>query len=326
MDADKIERTAVVGSGLMAVGLVHIMAQAGLQVHLVGRSEQSLDRCLGRVKDSLNSFVRYGLLPEDQVAPVLARVAPTTSLERAVSEVQFAIESVAEDLAIKREIFARMDRHAPAEAILATNTSGLSVGDIAEGTSHPERVLGSHFFYPHTVVPLVEVGYGRKTSDEAVETAVAFWTHCGKQTVVCRKDMKGFLVNRLQSALVREAISLVANGVAGPRDVDKAIRLGFGIRLPLVGALEQRDWGGLDVHCAAATSIYPTLENCDGPLPLITGKVSRGEIGAKAGKGFYDWTGKDVDALRRKKQEQLIQLVQAIQQIMPEEEDLVENG
>jgi len=211
-------------------------------------------------------------------------------------------------------------------AILATNTSGLSVSDIAALTGHPERVVGSHFFYPHTVVPLVEVGYGRATSDEVVETAVAFWKRCGKEPVVCRKDSNGFLVNRLQSALAREAMSLVANGVASARDVDRAMRLGVGTRLPMVGILEQRDWGGLDVHCAAAASIYPTLDDAKAPLPIIADKVARGETGVKAGKGFYDWTGKDVEALRRKKQRQVIALVRALKVIMPEEEDLVENA
>ncbi len=325
MDADKIQRTAVIGSGAMGAGLVQILAQAGRHVYLVGRSDASMLRCLQRVRDGLEVQVRNGLLAEGEQGPILGRIETTTSLERAAAEVQFALEAVVEDLAVKQQIFADLDRFAPREALLATNTSGLSVGDIAERTDHPERVLGCHFFYPPAVVPLVEVGYGRKTSDEAIETAVAFWRRCGKEPVVCRKDMKGFLVSRLQSALTREAISLVANGVAGPADVDRAIRLGFGLRVPLTGILEQRDWGGLDVHCAASASIYPTLEDSKAPLPLIVEKVAKGEIGAKAGKGFYDWTGKDVDVLRRKRQEQLIQLVRALREITADDEELVEN-
>ncbi|MHB0870408.1 MAG: 3-hydroxyacyl-CoA dehydrogenase family protein, partial [Chloroflexota bacterium] len=138
-------------------------------------------------------------------------------------------------------------------------------------------------------------------------------------------NLKGYLVNRLQLALAREAISLVQNGVAGPRDVDRAIRLGFGLRLPLTGILEQRDWAGLDTHLAASSSIYPTLEDSREPLPFLVERVARGELGAKIGKGFYDWTGKDVESLSRKRQEQLIQLVRALKEIMPEEEDLLEN-
>ena len=323
--ADQIERTAVIGGGLMGAGFAHIFAQAGCHVCVVDLNDELLERCFQRVRDSLATFVRHGLLAEDQVEPIMARIEGSTSLEKAAGDVQFAIEAVVERLDVKQEVFERLDRHAPADAILATNTSGLSVGDIAERTAHPERVVGSHFFYPHTIVPLVEVGYGRKTSDETVETTVAFWRRCGKVPVVCRKDMNGFLVNRLQSCLAREAMSLVANGVASAADVDRAIRLGIGVRLPLVGTLEQRDWGGLDVHCSAAAAIYPTLERSTVPLPIIADKVARGETGAKAGKGFYDWTGKDVDALRRKKQEQLIRLMKALREIMPEEEDLIEN-
>ncbi|MHB8991165.1 MAG: 3-hydroxyacyl-CoA dehydrogenase family protein [Chloroflexota bacterium] len=325
MDAGKIERVAVIGSGLMAVGLVQILAQGGCHVYLVGRSEQSLRKCLGRVREGLAAFVRYGWLDERQVDPVLGRIELTTSLEKAAAESHFALETVVEDLGVKREIFRRLDRHAPAETILATNSSSLSVGDIAEATRHPERVVGSHFFYPAAVVPLVEVGYGRVTSDRVVETTVAFWKRCGKEPVVCRGNLKGYLVNRLQLALAREAISLVQNGVAGPRDVDRAIRLGFGLRLPLTGILEQRDWAGLDTHLAASSSIYPTLEDSREPLPFMVERVARGELGAKIGKGFYDWTGKDVESLRRKRQEQLIQLVRALKEIMPEEEDLLEN-
>lgn len=310
----------------MGAGFAHILAQAGFQVRVVDLSEQQLERCSQRVRDGLSTFVKEGLLAGDQVAPILSRIEFVTSMKDAVRDVQFVIEAVVEVLEVKQSVFADLDRYAPVDAILASNTSGMSVSDIAARTTHPERVVGSHFFYPHTVVPLVEVGYGRATSDEVVETAVALWKRCGKEPVVCRKDSNGFLVNRLQSALAREAMSLVANGVASAKDVDRAIRLGIGTRLPMVGTLEQRDWGGLDVHCAAAASIYPTLEEAKSPLPIIADKVARGETGAKAGKGFYDWTGRDVEALRRKKQEQVIALMRALKEIMPEEEDLVENA
>lgn len=326
MDANDIERTAVIGGGLMGAGFAQILAQAGCHVRVMDLSEQNLERCLRRVKDGVDTFVQEDMLAADQAAPIFGRIELTTSMEEAVRDAQLVIEAVVEKLEVKQAVFAGLDRLAPVGAILATNTSGLSVSDIAALTGHPERVVGSHFFYPHTVVPLVEVGYGRATSDEVVETAVAFWKRCGKEPVVCRKDSNGFLVNRLQSALAREAMSLVANGVASARDVDRAMRLGVGTRLPMVGILEQRDWGGLDVHCAAAASIYPTLDDAKAPLPIIADKVARGETGVKAGKGFYDWTGKDVEALRRKKQRQVIALVRALKVIMPEEEDLVENA
>ncbi len=326
MDGNEIRRTAVIGSGTMAAGLVQILAQAGCRVYLVGRSDGSMQRCLQRVRDGLLAQVNNGLLGEGEIGPILSRVEPTTSLERAASDVQFALETVIEDLAVKQRIFADLDRFSPRDALLATNTSGMRVGDIAERTEHPDRVLGSHFFYPPAVVPVVEVGYGRKTSDDTIETAVAFWKRCGKEPVVVRKDINGFLVTRMQAALTREAISLVENGVAGPEDVDRALKWGFGLRIPLTGILEQRDWGGLDVHMAASASIYPTLDDTKGPMPLIIEKVGRGETGAKSGKGFYDWTGKDIEALRVKRQEQLLRLVQALKEITAADEDLVENA
>lgn len=325
MDAISIQRTAVVGGGLMGAGFAHIMAQAGCEVNVLDLGPAQLDRCLQRVKASLATFVESGLMEPTEVEPVLGRISFTTSMEDAVNGAQFIMEAVVEDLSTKQEVFEKLDRVAAGDAILATNTSGLSVSEIAARTRHPWRVVGSHFFYPHTVVPLVEVGYGRATTDQVVATTVEFWRRCGKEPVVCRRDSNGFIVNRIQSAIVREACSIISKGVASTADVDKALRLGIGVRLALVGSLEQRDWGGLDSHYTAARSIYPTLENAREPLPFLADKVASGEIGAKAGKGFYDWTGKDVDALRRKKQDQLIALLAAIQTIMPEEEELVEN-
>ncbi len=325
MHANDIERAAVIGGGIMGSGLAQILAQAGCRVRVVDLSEAQLENCSRRIKGGLETFVEEGILAQEQVGPIFQRIEFTTSMKEAVSDAQLVIEAAVEELAVKQSIFADLDRLAPTDAILATNTSGLSVSDIAERTSRPERVVGSHFFYPPAVVSLVEVGYGRATADEVAENAAAFWKRCGKEPVICRKDSNGFLVNRLQSALAREAMSMVANGIASATDVDRALRLGIGIRLPMVGILEQRDWGGLDVHCAAATSIYPTLDNAKAPLPIITEKVARGETGAKAGKGFYDWTGKDVEALRSKKQRQVIALMRALKEIMPEEEDLVEN-
>ncbi len=325
MHANEIERTAVIGGGIMGAGLAQVMAQAGCRVMVVDLSQSQLEKCRQRIGGGLHAFVEEGMLAEDQVAPILHRIRFTTSMEEAVRDAQLVVEAALEELALKQTIFADLDRLAPVDAILATNTSGLSVSDVAARTNHPERVVGSHFFYPPAVVSLVEVGYGRATLDEVAETAAAFWKRCGKEPVICRKDSNGFLVNRLQSALAREAMSMVANGIASAKDVDRALRLGIGIRLPMVGILEQRDWGGLDVHCAAAASIYPTLDNAKAPLPIITEKVARGETGAKAGKGFYDWTGRDVEALRQKKQRQVIALMRALKEIMPEEEDLVEN-
>jgi 3-hydroxybutyryl-CoA dehydrogenase len=325
MEASEIQRTAVIGGGWMGSGFAQIMATAGCHVWVMDVSEGQLESCLLRARDGLSIFVEHGMLQVNQVETIMERIEVTTSMESAVQDAQFVIEAVAEKLDVKQDVFERLDRLSPPEAILATNTSGLKVTDIAARMQHPERAVGSHFFYPPFLIPLVEVGYGDNTSDEVVETTAAFWKRCGKETVVVRKDSNGFLVNRLQSALAREAMSLVENGVATVIDVDRAIRYGIGLRMPFMGILEQRDWGGLDVHCQAADSIYPTLETSTRPLPLIAERVARGETGVKAGKGFYDWTGKDMDALRRKKFDHLMRLFKAVKEIMPEDEDLVEN-
>jgi 3-hydroxybutyryl-CoA dehydrogenase len=173
MDANRIDRTAVIGGGLMGAGFAHILAQAGCRVCVVDLSDQLVEKCLRRVEDSLHLFARHGFLPEGELAAIMARIEGTTSLEKAACDAQFIVEAAVEDLAVKQGIFEKLDRLTPEETILATNTSSLKVGDIAQRVSRPERVVGSHFFYPHTVVPLVEVVYGPETSDGWLRSQLA---------------------------------------------------------------------------------------------------------------------------------------------------------
>ncbi len=322
--ANNISKAVVVGGGLMGAGLVVIIARAGCHVYMVDINEAMLERGMQRVRENLDMLVSLGKLPKEEVEPILARVKATTSASQAADGVQFVMEAVSENLPLKQAIFEEWDRLTPPTTILATNSTGFSVGDVAQKTRHPERVVGSHFFTPHLIVPLVEIGYGLATTDEVVETTVAFWRRCGKDTVVCRKNQPGFLVNRLQAALAREAMSLLANGAASAVDIEKATRMGLGLRLPLWGMLEQRDWSGLDVHCAGMASVYPTLETSKVPLPVLAERVARGQIGVKAGKGFFDWTGKDVEAIRQKKQWQLLQLIDTVEHLMADMEELEE--
>ncbi len=323
-EASKIERTVVVGAGLMGAGLAVIMARGGCQVRLLDVSDAVLERGLERVRENLYLLVDLGKLPEQGLLPILSRITATTSPSLAAEGAQFDDAAATENLPLKQALFEEWDRLAPPETILATNSTGFSVDDVAEKTWHPERVVGSHFFTPHLVMPLVEVGCGSYTSGQVVETTVALWERCGKQTVVCRKNLKGFLVNRLQAALAREAMSLLQSGAASASDIERATRLGLGLRLPLWGMLEQRDWSGLDVHYHGMASVYPTLENSKVPLPVLAERVARGQTGVKAGKGFFDWTGKDIESVRKRKHRQLLELIATVERLMADEDELVE--
>jgi 3-hydroxybutyryl-CoA dehydrogenase len=199
-------------------------------------------------------------------------------------------ESVAEDLDLKQRIFRELERVAPKDAVLASNTSGLQITRIAEGMAHPERAATAHFWNPPHLMPLVEIVKGERTSDATVSALRDLLTHAGKQTVVVLKDVPGQLGNRLQHALFREAFHILQEGVASVEDVDSAVKHGFGLRFPAYGLLEHADMVGLDMMQAIDGYLFPSLSAADKPPPFVRELIARGELGAKTGHGLYDWT------------------------------------
>lgn len=205
-------------------------------------------------------------------------------------DVNLVIECIPESLPLKRALFAELVALAPAHALLASNSSSFPISQIAEGLERRERMLGLHFFMPAHLIPLVEVVLGPDSDSARGEALVAFMRRCGMVPVLVRKDVPGFLGNRLQHALTREAFALIQEGVASAEDVDAAVRFGFGFRFLAAGPVMQRDHAGLDVHCAATTTTYPSLSKADGPFPILTERVAAGKLGMKTGEGFYRWT------------------------------------
>lgn len=298
---------AVIGPGLMGHGIALVLAKVPGDVWLYGISGESLEEAMGRIGQSLEQLTRYGLVEgADEIA---ARIRPTTDLAQAVSAARFVIEAVPEDLGLKQELFAELEKLAPKDAILATNSSGLPIKDITATMESGWRVVGSHFFLPAQIIPLVEVSRGPETSEEAMQWTYDHWRACGKEPVRIEQDWPGYLANRMQGALVREATHLLAEGVASAEDIDKAVRMGFGLRYLVSGPLEQRDLGGLDLHVALAGELWPHLDRSTGPFALVREMVERGELGLKTGKGFYDWSDADEDQVRGEKYEALLKLM-----------------
>lgn len=206
------------------------------------------------------------------------------------SGIDLMIECVPEVLDIKRQLFKALADKAPAHVVLASNSSSFPISQIAEGLPTRERMMGLHFFMPANIVPLVEVILG-PDSDAALADALSmFMQRCGSVPILVRKDVPGFIANRLQHALAREAYSLIEEGVATAQDIDAAVRFGFGFRYLAAGPIMQKEHGGLDVHAAAAATIYPSLSNVATPPSVLTDKPKSGAIGMKSGKGFYDWS------------------------------------
>jgi 3-hydroxybutyryl-CoA dehydrogenase len=282
---EEIKRVAVLGAGTMGHGIAHVAALAGWEVALRDVEERFVADGLRKIQANLDKGVEKGKLSAEERTKVSARLAGTTSLEAAVRGADLVIEAIPENLALKRETFAVVEREAPGHALFASNTSSLSVGSIAEGLAHPERLVGMHFFNPVHIMKLCEIVRHDGASEEAVGTARAVALRMGKDPIVAR-DVPGFASSRLGVALGLEAIRMVEQGVASAGDIDKAMKLGYGHPM---GPLELGDLVGLDVRLAIAEYLETQLGPSFAPPALLRQKVAEGKVGKKVGEGFYRW-------------------------------------
>ena len=298
MKAEEIKNVALLGAGMIGHGLALHFAQAGYQVSLYSRTQQTLDKAIDNIKANLALLLQKPA-DSDDIEKIVGRIKITTDLAKSVANAPMIIESVAEDLKIKQELFKLLDEMCPPETILATNTSVISITEIASKSKNRKRIVGTHFWFPPYLIPLVEVVKGKDTSDEAMELAYQFMKKAGKYPIKCLKDVPGFVANRLQHALWREAISIVENGIADAATVDDAVKNSFGIRLAVLGPIENADMAGLDLVLAIHNTVLKDLEASPNPSPLLKEKVKKGELGFKSGKGFYStWSADDMKRVR----------------------------
>jgi 3-hydroxyacyl-CoA dehydrogenase len=305
----KIENITVIGAGTMGHGIAQLFAQAGFQVTLNDVSLKILEKAIPRIQDCLQRLVNHGIISPEDADEIPDRITITTDLDKAVLKSDYIIEAVVEDLEAKLILLGKVDEKCPTHSIITSTTSSYCVRDMAGALKRPERFLVTHFWNPPYLIPVVEVMPGDATSPEVVETTYKLLEDVGKYPAMVNKDVPGFVGNRLQHALRREAISIVAQGIASPEDVDLIARLSFGLRLPVVGPLETVDLGGLDLTQAIQTYLLPDLDCSSEPLQLIRDKVAKGELGAKSGKGFYDWSPDRFEEVIRRRDETLIELV-----------------
>ena len=289
MKASDLSRVAVIGAGTMGAGIAGEFARAGCRVRLMDRNEQLLDRGLRRLDAAQQVLVDAGRISERQAAAARQRVAVTTSLETACEDAELLVEAVSEDLALKQTLFRQFDAMCPEETILASNTSGLSITQIASVTRRPERVAGLHFWNPPHIIPLVEVTQGRETAPATAEWLREVCVRIGKRAILVRHDIPGFVGNRLQFAVLREALHLLSQGVASVEDIDTAMTAGPGLRYGLLGPLRTADLGGLDVFAAISGYLFPELCADKRPPTVLTDLVKQGRLGTKSGAGFYTY-------------------------------------
>ncbi len=283
---DRIRRVTVIGAGTMGHGIAQVAAAAGLEVALYDVSPDAIEAGIERIRANLDLGIEKGKLDRGQRDDTLSRLAPASDLEAAAASADLVIEAAPESLALKREIFSRLDRAAPGHAILASNTSSLSIGAIAAGTRRPERVIGMHFFNPVHLMSLLEVVRADATAEATVEQVVAVGRQMGKEPIVVR-DVPGFASSRLGLVLGLEAMRMLEQGVASAEDIDRAMTLGY--RHPL-GPLRLTDLVGLDVRLAIAEYLHEQLgSEAFRPPAILRTLVAAGRLGKKTGRGFYEW-------------------------------------
>jgi 3-hydroxybutyryl-CoA dehydrogenase len=291
------KNAVVIGGGTMGADIALTLARAGCPTHVVETFDsvrQGLPERLSAGLAALGCPGKLGLL------------AVHAGLDEVPWQaVDIVIEAVPEKLDLKQRIFADVLPRLRADALLTSNSSSFPISAIAEGLPTANRFFGLHYFMPAHLVPLVEVVCGAGSDPALAEDLAQFMRATGKVPVIVRKDLPGFLANRLQHALGREALALVDAGVASPEDVDAAVRFGFGFRYLAAGPLLQRDHAGLDVHAAAAATMYPDLAANKAPSKALTDRVAAGRLGMKAGAGFYDWTPETI-AKERKRYEAML--------------------
>lgn len=298
MEADRISSVVVIGTGQMGPGIALVINLAGWPVTLIGISPEEIARGVHGYQAALNFLVEHDAVTPAEAALAQARLKTSLSIEDA-RFADLVIEAIIEHLPTKQALFQQLDAVCPVDTIIASNTSGLRISDIAARMEcNPERAVTTHFWNPGHLMPLVEVIQGDKTSDATVQTTYEFLKRCGKKPVIGRKDLPGQICNRLFQAVIREAIYLVQEEIATPEDVETAIKAGMGLRFPVYGPLEHLDAVGLDLAIAVQSSVLPSLCNATEPGDLLQQYVSQGKLGAKTGMGFYDWQERSVDELR----------------------------
>lgn len=283
-----IKRVTVLGAGLMGHGIAQVSAQAaGYDVTLLDVKQEFLDRGINMIRDSLAKFVSKKAMSQEEADSVLARIRPTLDLQEAVSGSQLVIEAATEDPELKLELYRRLSEHLNPDSTLASNTSSISITLLGAATKAPENVVGMHFFNPPQLMPLIEIIRGKKTSDETVGRVKEAAAAMKKETVLCKKDSPGFIVNRILVPALNEATLLVNEGVADPEDIDKAIALG--LNWPM-GPLKLLDYVGLDTTLNISEVLMAEFEDSKyRPSPLLKQMVRAGMLGRKSGKGFYEW-------------------------------------
>ena len=305
MVIEDIRKIGVIGAGTMGAGVAEIFVKFGYTVILYNRSQEGMQRAV----EHLQSKLAVKPVPIEAAMDTASAQIYTTHDLTALAQVDLISESITENMEVKQDIFRKLDEICDTETLFTTNTSGLSISEIAAAASHPERFAGVHFFNPPEIVPAVEVIKGEATSDSTCEVLIDLLKQMQKQPILVQKDVPGFVASRLQFAVVREALHLVEEGIASPADVDAVMKHGLGLRWALLGPLEIADLGGLDIFNTVGSYVAKSLSNATDSPKVLQDLVAAGKLGAKTGSGFYDYPPGKANALTAERDEKLREIL-----------------
>lgn len=293
MTLDQIKNVAVLGTGNMGPGIALQFARAGYPVIIWGPSKASVERGVRNFNQNVSDILREGIIESSEAGEIQARVRMSCDLTEAVQSAHFIVEAIVEVLEIKQEMFSTLEEICTSDCIIASNTSTLLPSPLSEKMKHKERLLVAHFWNPAHLAPLVEVCGSPATLPEVVEATLSLLRKIGNKPVLMRKEILGFLGNRIMHAMNREALALISAGVCDAEDIDVVVNASFGPRFANLGPMEYLDFSGLDLIKNIQGYLYGDLDNTSGVLPVVDKLVEEGNLGIKTGKGLFDWSEKE---------------------------------
>lgn len=307
----EIKNILICGAGMMGKGLAQVFSKCeDLNITIHNRRERDI---YGPIRENLEQLRDKGIITDKEIDARLSRISFTTDIESdEVKNADLVIECVAEEMKLKQDLFVKLERICREDCILATNTSVMSPTEIFQKVKYKERVVGTHFWNPAHLIPLVEVVKTANTSDETVDFTMSILKKVGKKPVLCKKDVPGFIANRMQHALWREAISIVERGIADAKTVDEAVKYSFGLRLPQLAPMENADMVGLQLTYNIHNYILKHLEDSHEPSPILKEYLSQGKEGFKSGEGFQSWSPEAIEKSKRNLNEYLIKMIYGV--------------
>lgn len=310
-----IKNVAVVGTGTMGPGIALVLAQHKIAVKIFDIDPEQLKKARETLGANLNLMKQADMLSDTEAVEIQNRIQDAASLADAVLDADLVLEVIPEMMDLKTKLLSELDEICGPDTILATNTSGLSITKMAQATQRPEKVVGMHWWNPPIIIPVIEIVKGELTGEDVLQTIDNLIRKIGKVPVLVKKDVPGFLGNRLQYALMREAIALLNEGVASAEDIDTMIKAGIGFKFPIMGPLETIDMAGLDIYYRVSQYLNKDLDKSDGAAPIVAKMVEQGDLGLKSGKGFYDYSNQDIKALMGGRIQKLFLLLKELEYV-----------